>query len=381
MINRQGLRLLLSTFSVRYAAAQLTFTAIPGQDESTLLARANAVSAYLENYIQNTCGVNVTVTYNPVTNYEDAVDALLDTVADFGWYGGLTGVQAGLRSPPAVYIAQRVEDKQFTSVFIQGEGMNITNGVEGAEGKSLAYGSASSTSGHLMPAYYLGEADVTPASTIFTGSHDLTVDAVINGTTEVGALNSVVWKNRVAANTTGGTSVYYTTPDFVDYLWVAGSGIVDKWAAIEGASSAAGCENVDTLLTEAFVSADAADPLAQALFNAYSTVGFVAITAGEYDPIEETGCSLGMIEEKYCTEPIPADLGNVGNSTSPVPATVNPNPIEPAPAPGPAPPAGLAAPTAQPVAKEPSDDDISSGSVKCLSVYFTAACAIAFNFV
>ena len=94
MINRQALRLLLSTFSVSYAAAQLTFTAIPGQDESTLLARANAVSAYLENYIQNTCGVNVTVTYNPVTNYEDAVDALLDTVADFGWYGGLTGVQA-----------------------------------------------------------------------------------------------------------------------------------------------------------------------------------------------------------------------------------------------------------------------------------------------
>ena len=91
-----------------------------------------------------------------------------------------------------MYIAQRVEDKQFTSVFIQGEGMNLTNGVEGAEGKSLAYGSASSTSGHLMPAYYLGEADVTPASTIFTGSHDLTVDAVINGTTEVSSIQTLL---------------------------------------------------------------------------------------------------------------------------------------------------------------------------------------------
>ena len=37
--------------------------------------------------------MNVTVAYNPVTNYDDAVDALIDNVADFGWYGGLTGVQ------------------------------------------------------------------------------------------------------------------------------------------------------------------------------------------------------------------------------------------------------------------------------------------------
>ena len=31
-----------------------------------------------------------------------------------------------------------------------------------------------------MPSYYLKEAGVTPASSIYTGSHDATVDAVIN---------------------------------------------------------------------------------------------------------------------------------------------------------------------------------------------------------
>jgi hypothetical protein len=40
----------------------------------------------------------------------------------------------------------------------------------------------------------------------------------MNGQAEVGALNSVVWRNRVDANTTGGTSVFYTTPEYVDYL-------------------------------------------------------------------------------------------------------------------------------------------------------------------
>ena len=127
-------------------------------------------------------------TIRPVTSYEDAVDALVNKIADFGWYGGLTGVQAGLRMQPSVYIAQRIEDTQFTSVFIQ-----------------------------AMPTYYLTQYNITPESIMYTGSHDATVDAVMNGEAEVGALNSVVWRNRVDANTTGGTSVFYT-PEYVDYL-------------------------------------------------------------------------------------------------------------------------------------------------------------------
>ncbi|KAL7455646.1 hypothetical protein ACHAWC_007172 [Mediolabrus comicus] len=82
------------------------------------------------------------VQYRPVTSYQDAVDALINKIADFGWYGGLTGVQAGLRMPPpsSVYIAQRIEDTQFTSVFIQASGENNSN-ITDVNGKSLALGS------------------------------------------------------------------------------------------------------------------------------------------------------------------------------------------------------------------------------------------------
>ena len=65
----------------------LTFTAIPGQDEATMNARATAVTNYLQDYINNTCGIAVNIVYNPVANYQDAVDALLERTADFGWYG------------------------------------------------------------------------------------------------------------------------------------------------------------------------------------------------------------------------------------------------------------------------------------------------------
>ena len=73
--------------SVSAQLPSLTFTAIPDQDEETLTARADAVTNYLTNYIQETCGVTIGVTYNPVDNYQDAVDALLSKTADFGWYG------------------------------------------------------------------------------------------------------------------------------------------------------------------------------------------------------------------------------------------------------------------------------------------------------
>jgi phosphonate transport system substrate-binding protein len=310
---------LLSFLAFGATGFQLSFTAIPDQDETTLQARADAVTAYLQSYINVTCGVDVAVVYKPVSDYESAVNALLDGTADFGWYGGLTGVQAGLRSPPAEYLAQRVEDKQFTSVFIQGPGFDLSaEGIHGANGRPMALGSESSTSGNLMPSYFMSEADpeVVPASIVYTGSHDATVDAVADGSVEVGALNSVVWENRVAANTTGGTSVFFTTPEYADYLWVSGSAISEDWEMSLAEIAPLGsrvwpeeCVNVHSLLTDSFLAATADEPLGAALLDTYSTSGYVSIEPHEYDPIFESGCELGLIEKQFCDDPPPNDLG------------------------------------------------------------------------
>jgi phosphonate transport system substrate-binding protein len=295
---------------------QLIFTAIPGQSDEILKARSDDVTAYLEDYIQTSCGSDVTVTYNPVSNYEDAVDALLTGNANFAWYGGLTGVEAGLKSTPSIYIAQRLEDTKFTSVFIHGPDLDLPEGIESANNRSLGFGSNSSTSGHLMPQYYMNKADppVVPSSITFYGSHDETVNAVANGTVDVGAVNTVTWDSRVAANTTGGAIVFYKTPEFVDYLWVAGATISEIWNTTD-ASLTPGCESPTDLLTEAFLAATNETALGAALLSSYSTVGYVAIKPGEYDPIEITGCELELIEPEYCKEQPPKDLGQgVGSS-------------------------------------------------------------------
>ena len=260
---------------------------------------------------------------------------------------------------------------KFTSVFISDADMDLTS-IDDVQDKTLAFGSDSSTSGHLMPQYYLTEADVTPSSTIFTGSHDATIDAVMNGTTQVGALNSVVWHRRLTANTTGNTSVFYTTPQFVDYLWVAGSGITDKWASIEGdPSSVPGCEDINALITEAFLSTTNETAIGQALFAAYSTVGYVAITEDEYDPIEETGCALGMIEKKYCDDPIPENLGNIVDnstttSTKPDDDVEQVESIDSTPVPAPVDGEGA----------DPTEKPVSSASAKYFSAIFFSVSAI-----
>ncbi|OEU14098.1 hypothetical protein FRACYDRAFT_242450 [Fragilariopsis cylindrus CCMP1102] len=111
--------------------------------------------AYLEDYIQTACDSDVTVTYSPVSNYQDAVDALLTGNTNFVGYGGLTGVEAGLKLPPSIYLAQRLEDTRFTSVFIHEPDLDVPVGIESANNhRSLAFGSNLSTNGHLMPTYY-----------------------------------------------------------------------------------------------------------------------------------------------------------------------------------------------------------------------------------
>lgn len=153
--------------------------------------------------------------------------------------------------------------------------------------------------------------EVVPASTIFTGSHDATVDAVADGSVEVGALNSVVWENRVAANTTGGTSVFYTTPEYADYLWVSGAAIAEDWELSVAEIAPLGsrvwpeeCIDIHSLLTDAFLTASADEPLGAALLDTYSAPnGFVSIEPHEYDAIFESGCDLALIEEQYCVDP------------------------------------------------------------------------------
>ncbi|STR23271.1 Phosphate-import protein phnD precursor [Janthinobacterium lividum] len=142
------------------------------------------------------------VEFTPVTDYAASVEGLINNKLDMVWFGGFTFVQANVRSGGKIVpLVQREEDTKFRSVFVTTS--KDINQLSDLKGKNFTFGSESSTSGHLMPRYYLLAAKVNPDTDMkriaFSGAHDATVAAVAGGKVDAGTLNISVWEKLVEA--------------------------------------------------------------------------------------------------------------------------------------------------------------------------------------
>jgi phosphonate transport system substrate-binding protein len=263
--------------------------AIPDQDPEKLARLYGLVATYLGNRL------DVTVEYVPVTEYAAAVSLFRAGDLDLVWFGGLTGVQATLAVPDSVVIAQRDIDTSFHSVFIanatSGIGpMATVNDLAAFAGKRFTFGSESSTSGRLMPQYFLDQAAVGPADFDgepgFSGSHDKTIDLVASGTFEAGVLNEQVWRKRIKEGTVDTSKVIevLVSPGYHDYHWILGPDAAKDF----------GKDFVDrtrAALTE-LSPANAADA---AILDLFGTKAFVPANVNDYAEIEAIGRKLGLI--------------------------------------------------------------------------------------
>lgn len=251
-------------------APTLTIGAIPDQDPQKLQRLYSRLADHLS------AELGVPVTYRPVTDYPAAVSLFRTGDLQLVWFGGLTGVQARQQTPGARPLVQRDIDADFHSLFIghAAAGLRPVSDVAGLAklaGTRFTYGSQSSTSGYLMPAYFLDQAGVDPekgfaGSPGLSGSQDKTIDLVTSGTFQAGAVNEQVWQTRLAAGTidTGKVQVLYRTPPYHDYHWLLGPTAIDQFGPDFAAR-----------VTAAFTGLDANDP-AEAevleLFGARSTL-------------------------------------------------------------------------------------------------------------
>ena len=226
------------------------------------------------------------VEFIPVTDYAASVEALVNKKVDMVWFGGFTFVQARIRSNDGVEpLVQRVEDEQFKSVFITPVGSGIEK-LEDLKGKSVAFGSPSSTSGHLMPRSYLLEAKVDPDRDLrvsFSGAHDATALAVAGGRVAAGALNISVWEKMVAEKRVDASKVrvFYTTPPYYDYNWTVRK---DMDPALRAK------------LLDAFVSLDPARPGDKQILDLQRATRFIPTKASNYASIETAARSAGLLK-------------------------------------------------------------------------------------
>jgi phosphonate transport system substrate-binding protein len=162
------------------------------------------------------------------TNYNATVEALGNGSLDFAYLGGLTYVKARARYG-VVPLVQRDSDRQFHALFITTANSPV-HSLTDLRGKSFAFGDINSTSGHLMPFAALKQAGLAAGTDFtfrYTGSHPATAKAVEAGSVDAGAVDETVYQAMLANGHLDAAKlrVFYTTPPFVDYVWVARAGV------------------------------------------------------------------------------------------------------------------------------------------------------------
>lgn len=277
-----ALSVLLTSATASASDKTFKISAIPDYNAAEMTRSFDSFAGYLAKE------TGLKVEYVPVTDYAAVVTAFRRGEIDLVWFGGLTGVQARARVPGSEAIAQRPQDEKFQSVFIKQAGLEKVKDINDVKGHSLAFGSESSTSGHLMPRFFLTEAGINPdnaldGAPIYSGSHDKTYGLVEAGSVQLGAVNKQYWDKMVKEGKvkTDKVAHFYTTPEYYDYNWTIN--LVDEKF---GADTK---EKVKTAL----LNANAESSTVMKLLSAEK---FIPTKNENYQNIENVAKGLGLIK-------------------------------------------------------------------------------------
>ena len=261
------------------AADVLKVSAIPDEAPTELLRKFKPLGAYLEQEL------GMKVEFVPVADYAAVVEALAADRIDMAWLGGFTFVQAHLKTGNAVPLVQREQDAEFTSKFITSD--PAVKSLQDLQGKTFAFGSVSSTSGSLMPRYFMLQDGIKPedffSRVAYSGAHDATAAWVQAGKADAGVLNASVWQKLVDGGKvdTDKVKVFATTPTYYDYNWtVRGNLDADLQAKIKSA----------------FLALDPAKPEQKAILDLQAASRFIETKPENYAGIEEAARAAGLLK-------------------------------------------------------------------------------------
>ena len=269
--------LCLAACKPQSSAPTLRVSMIPTTDPSKATREMQA----LVDYLGKRTGLKVEITIP--TNYAAVVEALVNDQVDVAHLGGFTYVQASRRAGVKPLV-QRDRDREFHSKFITQTGSSIQS-LADLKGRSFAFGDVNSTSGHLMPEYFMRQEGVDPeviAKAIYTGGHDATLLAVANGKIDAGALDEAVLQRL----TTNGrvdpakVRVFWTTPPFLDYVWVARKGLA---------------ANLAQAVADAFLALGASDPQQKQILESLSATRYVRADDASYDNLRLAAQQAGLL--------------------------------------------------------------------------------------
>ena len=260
------------------SAPKLRISMIPTTDPGKMLRDAQPLVDYLE---QKT-GTKITMTIP--TNYAAVVEAMVNDQVDIAHFGGFTFVQISARAG-ARPLVQREQDQQFHSLFITQPGSSIGS-LKDLAGHTFAFGDVNSTSGHLMPEYYMRDAKVDGRvieKALYSGGHDATALAVANKKVDAGAMDENVFKTMMKSGkiTDRQVKVFWTTPAFLDYVWAARKGLDPKIAES---------------FAKALLDLDARNPQQKVILDFLTAEKYVRANDSDYTKLREAAKAAGLMK-------------------------------------------------------------------------------------
>lgn len=256
----------------------LRLSMIPTTDPGKIIRESQP---FLE-YLQKKTGTKVELTVP--TNYAAVVEAVSNDRVDIAYFGGFTFVQASARAG-ALPLVQRERDQNFHSVFIT-QPKSPIHSLNDLQGHSFAFGDVNSTSGHLMPAYFMQQQGVDHAvidKAIYTGGHDATALAVANGKVDAGAMDEQVYGRMTKEGKLSESQVrvFYTTPPFFDYVWAARKGLDPATAKA---------------FADAMLSLDAGNAEQKKILDLLGATNYLKADDSSYGPLRQAAKEAGLLK-------------------------------------------------------------------------------------
>lgn len=277
--------LMVLSAAVTAESAELKFTAIPDQDTARLERRFNKIADYLSREL------GTPVRYIPVKSYAASVESFKNNQVQLAWFGGLSGVKARQAVPGSQAIAQGAEDKQFVTYFIANTATGLSPSDDFPEqiaGKTFTFGSKGSTSGRLMPEYFIrNHYNAAPRKVFkrvgFSGDHSKTIALVQAGSYQVGAVNFKVWEKEMKEGRIDPQKVVviWKTPAYPDYNWTIRGDLDDTYG-----------KGFIKKVQMALVNMKAPDLLAS-----FPRSSFIRADNSMYQPVLDVGRQIGILRQ------------------------------------------------------------------------------------
>lgn len=260
------------------ADGSIVVALLPDQSKEALLARHTP----LIDYLRNTTGLDIELVIP--RDYADLVDQFDTGHIDLAWFGGLTFTQAEARSQ-AVPLAFRDVDLEFTSCYLA-DSEETRSQVREFQGADFSFGPDLSTSGHLMPRYFLENEGIYPeqffSSIRYSNGHDQTARSVSDGAVGLGVANCFIVQSMFENGSLSHDAVRIieTTPPYSDYIW---------------AVKAAMPQNTRTKILDALLSLDATNPRHREILRSQGANAYLPAAPGNFATVRAAAKRSGLL--------------------------------------------------------------------------------------